>query len=104
MRDINLYQERAWGFALPSARYSQYLLPGLTAEVGELMTLYAKAQRDGPYLDKEKVKKELGDILWFVAGIASYNGWTLEEVAAENISKLESRKQRGTIQGSGDNR
>ena len=47
---------------------------------------------------------ELGDIMWFAAGIAEVMGWTLEEVAQENIDKLASRQKRGVIDGDGDNR
>ena len=50
------------------------------------------------------LKAELGDILWFVAGIAEVMGWDLSEVAQENIAKLASRKERGVIDGNGDNR
>ena len=50
------------------------------------------------------LRAELGDILWFVAGIAEVMGWNLSEVAQENIAKLASRKERGVIDGNGDNR
>ena len=50
------------------------------------------------------LRAELGDILWFVAGIAEVMGWDLSEVAQENIAKLSSRKERGVIDGNGDNR
>ena len=50
------------------------------------------------------LKHELGDILWFAAGIAEVMGWTLDKVAEENISKLASRQKRGVIDGNGDNR
>lgn len=50
------------------------------------------------------LRAELGDILWFVAGIAEVMGWDLSEVAQENITKLASRKERGVIDGNGDNR
>lgn len=56
-------------------------------------------------IDFEKgLRAELGDILWFVAGIAEVMGWDLSEVAQENITKLASRKERGVIDGNGDNR
>lgn len=61
--------------------------------------------------DNEKFKEiedglraELGDILWFAAGVAEVMGWDLDEIAHENIEKLASRKQRGVIEGNGDNR
>lgn len=53
---------------------------------------------------KKGLRAELGDILWFVAGIAEVMGWDLSEVAQENIAKLASRKERGVIDGNGDNR
>ena len=52
----------------------------------------------------EELKKELGDILWQTAGFAYVMGWTLEEGAKGNLDKLASRKQRGVIDGEGDNR
>ena len=50
------------------------------------------------------LKAELGDILWFVAGLADVMGWSLDEVAEQNIEKLASRQKRGVIDGNGDNR
>ena len=112
---LNDYQEKAWSYALPTAKNYVYLYLGLSGEVGELCSADAKWLRDAVdngefnahevWKDKqEKVKKELGDILWFVAGIASYYSWTLEDVAEANLKKLEDRKNRNVIQGSGDNR
>jgi len=56
------------------------------------------------FVIREGALKELGDILWYVAAIAREFGTTLDEVARINIEKLTSRKERGTIGGSGDNR
>lgn len=53
--------------------------------------------------DKELLA-EVGDVLWFVAGIASTMGVSLEEIANANLAKLQSRQQRGVIDGNGDNR
>ena len=52
----------------------------------------------------EELKKEAGDILWQLSGLIFTMGWTLEEVAMGNLDKLASRKQRGVIDGDGDNR
>ena len=106
---FNEYQQQADVFAKDNARNIHlYLLPGLAGEVGELCSLYAKHWRDEGHksepLDWEKVKKELGDILWFVSEIAFREGISLLDVAETNIAKLASRQQRGTIGGSGDNR
>ncbi len=54
--------------------------------------------------DKKAIGQELGDILWYVATSARYLGISLEQIASENIEKLESRLSRGKISGSGDER
>lgn len=101
---LNEYQIEAMSFRLPSAK-QQYARDGLVGEVGELFSLYAKARRDGIPFDFDlNVKKELGDILWFVAAIAADHGYTLEEIGQTNLSKLSARKSNGTLQGSGDHR
>lgn len=100
------YQEKAWSYALPSAQNLAYVSFGLIAEVGEYFDKYAKFIRDGgdPLAMQEARKKELGDILWFVAAEATMNGWNLDEIATKNITKLEARRAFGLISGSGDNR
>lgn len=101
---LNDYQAAALGVRLEQAD-ERYALDGLVGEVGELFSHLAKARRDGRKPDHEMlIKKELGDILWFVASIAADNGWTLEHIANSNIAKLYNRKQQGTLQGSGDYR
>jgi NTP pyrophosphatase (non-canonical NTP hydrolase) len=51
-----------------------------------------------------ELKKELGDCLWFIAGICYSQNISLEEIAIQNLAKLASRKERGVIDGNGDNR
>lgn len=53
---------------------------------------------------KLELQKEAGDILWQIAGLCSVMGWSLEEVAQQNLDKLASRKERNVIDGNGDNR
>lgn len=102
---LDEYQRQSYTYALPQSRHIDYLLPGLVGEVGELASLFAKGVRDSKgYVSEENLVKELGDVLWFVAGIASHFNIPLEEVAEMNLHKLESRKQRNVIQGSGDYR
>lgn len=104
---INEYQHEALSFRLESADEA-YALFGLVGEVGELYSFIAKTIRDSPEQTNEQVqnyvKKELGDILWMLSAIASDHGLQMEEVAVGNLQKLRSRSQRGTIQGSGDDR
>jgi len=83
-------------------------LLGLVGETGEIAEKFKKIYRDNggeiSATQTEDMKKELGDVLWYVATIADYLGLSLEEIAELNIDKLASRKQRGVVGGSGDNR
>lgn len=98
------YQEKIKEFRLPTAN-QHYVMMGLVGEVGELYSHVAKAIRDSDgMIDLLPVKKELGDILWFVSSLASDFGFSLDDIASQNIEKLESRKARNQIQGSGDER
>lgn len=103
--DLIQYQELAKGTALPTALNDSYLFSGLAGEAGEVNSLHAKAVRDGVPDDfKSKLTKELGDVLWFVAVIAAQHDISLGAVAMKNIDKLTSRKERGVLGGSGDDR
>jgi NTP pyrophosphatase (non-canonical NTP hydrolase) len=81
---------------------------GLAGEAGEVAEHAKKAIRDdgGTVTDERRVAmaKELGDVLWYVAQLASELGLELEDVARENLEKLTSRQQRGALSGSGDDR
>jgi NTP pyrophosphatase (non-canonical NTP hydrolase) len=104
MYHLNEYQVQASEVRLASAT-TDYLFLGLAGEAGELLSLRAKAIRDGkPFEYDQNIKKELGDVLWFVAMLAADHGFTLADVANTNIYKLQSRKERNQLQGSGDNR
>jgi len=51
-----------------------------------------------------EIKKELGDVLWYLAQISTELKIDFEDVAKNNLEKLKSRQERNCIQGSGDNR
>lgn len=84
----------------------------LAGEAGEIAEKLAKQVRDKKVFrfkdvsaeDRQSLKFELGDELWYVQEIAGKLGWTLEEVAAANIAKLTGRVERGTVHGDGDDR
>ena len=81
---------------------------GLVGEAGEVADKVKKILRDKKGVfdkaSKDDIKFELGDVLWYVSQLSSELGYELEEVAHANLQKLNSRKSRGKIQGSGDNR
>lgn len=64
---------------------------GLTGEAGEVADLIKKSVFHGHTIDREEIKKELGDTLWYLAQIATAAGLTLEEVATANVEKLKKR-------------
>ena len=103
---LDQYQEHAEVFAIyPLDNGDQYLVVGLAGEVGELASLFAKYWRDD-YLQvpRDDLRAELGDVLWFVALLAARYGYKLGEIAEANITKLDSRANRGKLKGNGDNR
>ena len=85
-----------------------YLALGVAGESGEVVEKIKKIVRnDGGKVSSEKkedLKKELGDVLWYLSQMAQVLGYNFEEVAKTNIEKLASRKNRGVICSEGDNR
>lgn len=80
-----------------------YTALGLTGEAGEFSEKIKKWIRDG-VLDKPLAAKELGDVLWYLTASARELGFTLQDIAEINMVKLLSRKERGVLGGSGDER
>lgn len=85
-----------------------YVTLGLCGESGEVAEKIKKVIRDASGIiteeKKQELKKELGDVLWYVANAAAELDLNLEDVAQANLDKLFSRKARGVLTGSGDNR
>lgn len=81
---------------------------GLVNEAGELAGKVKKIFRDKDGVitaqDREALKYELGDVLWYLAQIATELNLSLDEIAQANIDKLMSRLERNAIQGEGDYR
>jgi NTP pyrophosphatase (non-canonical NTP hydrolase) len=77
-------------------------------EAGEIQGKIKKIIRDDggriTHEHVEEIKKELGDLLWYISSMCDGLGITLESVATANIEKLKSRRERNTLHGSGDNR
>lgn len=106
---------------MESSNNDIYAINGLAAEVGEIQDKIAKWIRKEYIVIKdnqvhfkqksvtagdlpEELAKEVGDVLWFVALLANRLGYSMETIASMNINKLQSRQQRGVIDGNGDNR
>jgi NTP pyrophosphatase (non-canonical NTP hydrolase) len=92
----------------PREAWLAYPALGLAGEAGEVAEHAKKAIRDdgGAISDERRaaMAKELGDVLWYVAQLASELGLELEQVAQANLDKLLSRQRRGVLSGSGDER
>tara|TARA_Y100001951_G_C11150345_1_gene188799 strand:+ start:226 stop:579 length:354 start_codon:yes stop_codon:yes gene_type:complete len=113
--DIDKYQETCSETAVyPEARCIEYLTLGLTSEAGEVAGKIKKLIRDRDkglevnaalsFIDKEDIISEMGDVLWYIAMLAWELDYNLSDVAYYNVEKLQDRKQRGTLKGSGDKR
>lgn len=123
--ELNQYQKKAMETCMPSCDNISYMMLNLVGEVGELASKVAKEIRkermeiDNNYLEwtilrpkdaRERAEifegllLEAGDCLWQLAGLCKVMGWSLEDVAQQNLDKLASRKERGVIDGNGDNR
>ena len=104
------YQDRSRATAVYPNAGDNIVYPalGLCGEAGETAEKVKKAIRDdGGTLTEERraaIAAELGDVLWYVAQLATEAGLDLEEVAEANLEKLASRRRRSVLQGSGDNR
>ena len=64
---------------------------GLAGEAGETADMLKKHLFHGKALDRDEVVRELGDVLWYVAGMATAIGISLDEVARRNVEKLRRR-------------
>ncbi|KKR44899.1 MAG: hypothetical protein UT90_C0005G0017 [Parcubacteria group bacterium GW2011_GWA1_40_21] len=104
------YQKESRKTALYPNKDNNFIYPvlGLCGESGEIAEKIKKVIRDEAGVvseqKKEEIKKELGDVLWYISQIATELGLSLDAVVKLNIEKLRSRLERNKIFGSGDNR
>jgi NTP pyrophosphatase (non-canonical NTP hydrolase) len=100
MMDFDRYQKEALSTDRVPARQGSddvlsLIVPmlGLAGETGQLLSEYKKHLRDGEAhrLFKERVSEELGDLLWYIANVASKFDLTLDEIAVSNLAKVKAR-------------
>ena len=108
--NLNEYQQQSRITAKYPSAGKNFIYPtlGLVGEAGEVAEKIKKVLRDdGGEVNKEKreeIAKELGDVLWYLAQVATELDLPLDEIAQKNLIKLRSRMERGVLGGSGDNR
>ena len=108
--DFNEYQEKAWETAIYPRKGKNISYPtlGLGGETGEVLEKIKKILRDENEMiteeKKEEIIKEIGDVLWYLAALSQELNINLNDIAEKNILKLFSRKERGVLHGSGDER
>ena len=108
--NFNDYQQKSRATAQYPAIGHAVIYPalGLVNEAGEVAGKIKKIFRDKQGVigaaEREALKAELGDVLWYIAQVATELDLPLDEIAEANITKLLDRQARGKIQGDGDNR
>ena len=108
--DFDNYQIEARKTAIYPNKDKNFIYPtlGLVGESGEVAEKVKKILRDKnssfDYESKKAIKKELGDVLWYLSNLCDELDFSLNEVAEENLEKLNNRLSRGKISGSGDDR
>ena len=98
MFDFNDYQKLALRTASNHGDFDKtlmYTALGLNGEAGEVAELIKKAFFHGHELDRDKLEKELGDVLWYLAVMANTLDINLEDIARHNIEKLAKRYPQG---------
>jgi len=91
------YQKKSRKTAIYPNKGNNFIYPVLGLVGRDHNGVFSEEQR-------QEIKKELGDVLWYIAQIATELGLSLDEIAVFNIKKLESRKKRNKLHGNGDNR
>lgn len=108
--DFKQYQKESRKTAEYKNKDKDYIYPlmGLAGEIGEVIEKIKHVYRDKNNVfdneAKKEIAKEMGDVLWYLTQLATELGISLDQVAEDNIVKLQSRQKRGKINGQGDNR
>lgn len=79
---------------LDNIQQAVHALHGMVGEIGEIHSIYQKFYQ-GHDISEDHLKKELGDLLWFIAEYCTALGWELEDIMQMNIDKLRARFPEG---------
>jgi len=103
--DFSEYQKEATRtVSYPKSQAVYYPVLGLVGEAGEVANKLKKVLRGDEGACLSDIGPELGDVLWYIAAIATDLNIKLEDIAELNLQKLRDRHERGVIKGSGDDR
>ena len=108
--ELKEYQKKAKETAIYPKLVYPWIYPafGLSGETGEVLEKLKRVIRSkNGVVDAESLeglKKEIGDVLWYLAMLSEELGVSMDDIAEENIAKLRSRKERGVLHSEGDNR
>ena len=104
--ELNEYQKKALQTAMYDKKYKViYPALGLGSEAGEVLGGVKKWLNSGDDNQvitedcRNRIKSEMGDALWYLAVLAEDLGFSLDEVAVTNITKLQLRKEKGALLG-----
>ena len=101
------YQRQAMRTANKTLNREEMLLNsvmGMCGEAGEAIDLLKKHRAQGAALDVDRLTKEVGDCLWYIAEFAEASGVSLAEIAQRNIAKLKARYPEGFSEERSNNR
>ncbi len=107
---FNDYQKESNKTAIYPDKGNNFVYPvlGMMGEAGEVAEKIKKVWRDKNNIvsddDKNEIKKEMGDVLWYLSQLATELGIDFDDIANTNILKINSRLERHKLNGDGDNR
>lgn len=81
-----------------------YTVLGASGETGEIQEKLKKAIREDDPSYIEDMRDEVGDVLWYLSQVCEEFGWSMGEIADDNLAKLQDRQERGQLTGEGDDR
>lgn len=110
MMSFEEYQNKAWDTAIYPNKGTNIYYPtlGLIGEAGEIANKIKKIMRDDDGIltieKRNELIAEMGDVLWYLAALATELKTSLNTIAYQNLDKLNNRAKNGTIKGEGDSR